>query len=210
MIEFVVFDFGNVLSLPHKIECVSSMANILGLDENSFLKSYSKFRNSYDRGDLDGSSYWKQIAVDSGISLDSASIPDLIQLDIESWSSAHPEMINWSEAIRMRGTKTGILSNMPIDQAQVFRKNSEWSSMFNVIILSAEINQMKPEKGIYEYLISMTKCPPHNILFLDDKIENIEAASSLGLKAEVFHSGVLHPEKLKIALSELEIKYNLS
>ena len=53
---------------------------------------------------------------------------------------------------------------------------------FEKIFCSYEINARKPEKKAYEIVINYLNIKPNFILFLDDKVENVKVASSLGLK----------------------------
>jgi putative hydrolase of the HAD superfamily len=53
---------------------------------------------------------------------------------------------------------------------------------FERIFCSYEINARKPEKEAYKIVINYLNMEPNFILFLDDKIENVEVACSLGLK----------------------------
>ena len=53
---------------------------------------------------------------------------------------------------------------------------------FEKIFCSYEINARKPEKKAYKIVINYLNIEPNFILFLDDKIENVKVASSLGLR----------------------------
>lgn len=49
------------------------------------------------------------------------------------------------------------------------------------IIISAEINEIKPNKDFYNYILNKHKIKPQELLFLDDKINNINGAKELGI-----------------------------
>ena len=49
------------------------------------------------------------------------------------------------------------------------------------IIISAEINMIKPNKNFYEYILNKYKIKSNELLFLDDNINNIEEANKLGI-----------------------------
>ena len=53
---------------------------------------------------------------------------------------------------------------------------------FDVIVISGEIGYRKPEKEMYEILLSKIQEIPFNCVFIDDTMENIVAASELGFK----------------------------
>ena len=59
---------------------------------------------------------------------------------------------------------------------------------FNHTILSYEIGAVKPDKEAYEKLLSITGYRAEDHLFIDDRIENISAASELGIEVILFKS----------------------
>ena len=52
-------------------------------------------------------------------------------------------------------------------------------------ILSYEAQLLKPDSAIFSYALAQAKCRPAETLFIDDKIENINAAGALGLRTIV-------------------------
>ncbi|MEQ8471862.1 MAG: HAD-IA family hydrolase [Marinoscillum sp.] len=57
---------------------------------------------------------------------------------------------------------------------------------------SHNIGFRKPNRDIYEFVVAEQKLNPQKTLFLDDKLENIESARGVGLKAEQ----VLFPDQI--------------
>lgn len=49
------------------------------------------------------------------------------------------------------------------------------------IIISATINKVKPNKDFYEYILDKYKIKNNELLFIDDNIENINAAASMNI-----------------------------
>jgi putative hydrolase of the HAD superfamily len=52
---------------------------------------------------------------------------------------------------------------------------------FDLFLTSCYTGRRKPELAAYEHALELTQRAPHETLFLDDRPENIEAASRLGL-----------------------------
>ena len=59
---------------------------------------------------------------------------------------------------------------------------------FSHTILSYKIGNVKPDKEAYEKLLSITGYQAEEHLFIDDRIENISAASELGIEVILFRS----------------------
>lgn len=57
--------------------------------------------------------------------------------------------------------------------------NMELREKFDYILISADKGIKKPNKEFYEELITELKELPENILFVDDSLENIEAAKNM-------------------------------
>lgn len=49
------------------------------------------------------------------------------------------------------------------------------------LIISAEIHKIKPNSDFYEYLLSKYNIDSKELLFLDDNIDNVNAAKQLGI-----------------------------
>ena len=56
------------------------------------------------------------------------------------------------------------------------------------IIISAEINKTKPNDDFYEYILEKYNIKPNELLFIDDREENVDAAINLGINAIKYNS----------------------
>ena len=183
-IQAVLFDYGLVLSGPPDLTAWQRMKDLTGLSEERFHREYWAHRHPYDRGDLTGESYWNKAAAGAGITLTSAQRDQLIAADVDFWSQLNPPMIDWAQRLQRAGIRIGILSNMPDAMAAgLLAKHGHWLSAFDHCTWSHALNLAKPEPAIYLHAAVGLHTPPANILFLDDKAENIEAALSVGMQA---------------------------
>ncbi|MEK7528088.1 MAG: HAD-IA family hydrolase [Patescibacteria group bacterium] len=57
---------------------------------------------------------------------------------------------------------------------------------FDVQIFSYEVGDMKPDPKIFQTLIDKPGCLPADIVFTDDKNQNVLSAQSLGINAFVY------------------------
>lgn len=62
--------------------------------------------------------------------------------------------------------------------------NKNYGEVFDDVIISSCINAYKPDKKFYDTLIKRSGVKPSEILFLDDRIENVEAARKCEIKSE--------------------------
>ena len=57
------------------------------------------------------------------------------------------------------------------------------AGQFDHYFASFDIGMTKPDHTTFEYVIEQINKPPHEILFLDDAVRNIEAARACGMQA---------------------------
>ena len=63
----VIFDYGLVLPALLNRRPARACSNITGLDARDFDTHYWKYRLDYDRGTLNGRTYWQTVARDTGL-----------------------------------------------------------------------------------------------------------------------------------------------
>ena len=59
---------------------------------------------------------------------------------------------------------------------------------FELIISSCDVGVAKPEREIYEILLDKIKISPEEIIFIDNREENLIPAKNLGIKTHLFKS----------------------
>jgi epoxide hydrolase-like predicted phosphatase len=76
----------------------------------------------------------------------------------------------------------GLLSNaMPEARASLLERFPHFYDMFDVVIFSAEVNLAKPDPRIYQLALTELDVRAEDAVFVDDFIENVEAARALGI-----------------------------
>jgi len=92
-------------------------------------------------------------------------------------------MVEWAGRLQRAGVRTGILSNIGDSIAEALVERFPWLSGFDHCTWSHALLMAKPEPAIYLVTAQALKTPPANILFIDDREENVEAASAIGFQA---------------------------
>lgn len=159
------------------------MLAITGLDEGRLHAAYWKFRHDYDRGALTGPTYWQAVAAEASITLDAAQVTALLAADVDLWSSLNMPMVEWAARLQRAGVRTGILSNIGDSMAAGLVARFPWLSTFDQCIWSYELLMAKPEPAIFLKTAEALHTAPANILFIDDREDNIAAAAALGMQA---------------------------
>ncbi|KAF8210318.1 Haloacid dehalogenase-like hydrolase-domain-containing protein [Mycena galopus ATCC 62051] len=93
------------------------------------------------------------------------------------------------------------MSNISLPDYEVLRtKKADWD-IFDRIFTSGAAGERKPHLGFYKHVINETNTNPRRAIFVDDKLENVLSARSLGLHGIIFPRG--GSEKVKRALRNL-------
>ncbi len=92
-------------------------------------------------------------------------------------------MVAWQARLKQHGLKTAILSNMGDTVLESVSKAYTWIHNFDVLVWSYQLLLAKPDAAIYHYALEKLGVAADEALFIDDKIENIEAARKLGMQA---------------------------
>lgn len=183
----VIFDYGGVLVEHQRAEDQERLAQMAGIPVKTFTELYWADRLSYDKGSLSAAEYWLDLAREAGaVFPDDGIIERLTELDTLSWMRFDPIMWKWVKELHSAGKRLAMLSNMPRDLGQALRSRTDRLKDFDQITLSFEVHAAKPDPAIYEHCLEGLNTSPERTLFLDDRIENVQAAELLGISATQF------------------------
>ena len=184
-IRSVVFDFGNVICLPVSDEKIALAAADCGLPVPAFLEAFWADRLSYDGG-MSPQEYWRKVAAAASTKFDAVLIDRMVQHEIGFWNTFDARVLSWIDQLRESGYTVGILSNLPHPIARGLRGTPGFLQHFDHITFSCELHLFKPQAAIYEHSFRGLNVAPDEVLFIDDKQENIDGARAVGMKAELF------------------------
>lgn len=182
-ISAVLFDYGLVLTGPADPAARATMQRVLGVEDERVQAAYWRYRDAYDRGRLSGVEYWHAVAGDVGQTLDAKSLAELIAADNALWTQPNQPMIDWAARLQRVGIRTGILSNIGDEMEAGVRARFAWLSEFDHHTFSHRLGIAKPDAAIYLRAVKGLGVAAEEILFVDDRIENIEAARTAGMMA---------------------------
>jgi putative hydrolase of the HAD superfamily len=193
-IQAVLFDYGMVLSGPPDPAAWARIRTLTNLSEDILHRVYWAHRHAYDRGDLTAVAYWNKAAAGAGIVLTPDQLAKLLAADVDYWSTLNLPMLTWAQSLQRAGIPTGILSNMPDAMESGLRARHLWIESFDHHTWSHTLNLAKPEPPIYLHAAEGLHTAPENILFIDDKAENVEAALAVGMQAIEYttHAAFVH------------------
>jgi putative hydrolase of the HAD superfamily len=182
-VRAVLFDYGQVLSLPPDEAAWKRMEATLGAGANELHAAYWRFRDAYDRGQLTGQTYWRSVLGALGRKMDEGSVEILLQADVDLWARPNQPMIDWAMQLQGAGMMTGVLSNLGDAMEAGLRKRHPWLNEFVHCTYSHRLGIAKPDAAIYRYAAEGFDVPVEEILFVDDREDNVAGAEAVGMIA---------------------------
>ena len=177
----VVFDYGMVLTGQPDKAAHDEMVRITGLPVEKFERLYWTDRHAYDEGKLTGITFWQKFLRDAGLNLPASTVDELNGWDARMWTTQNPAMVAWQQQLKAHGLRTAILSNMGDSVLASISKAFPWIDNFDVTVWSYQLRMAKPVPAIYTHTLNQLGVQAPEALFIDDKLENVEAARTLGM-----------------------------
>lgn len=82
------------------------------------------------------------------------------------------------------GVPMYILSNMQVHAWEYLEKTHACFALCSGVVVSCDIGLVKPDPAIYKHLTDRFSLKPEECIFIDDMLENIDAARACGWEAE--------------------------
>jgi putative hydrolase of the HAD superfamily len=189
----VLFDYGNVVSLPQAPEDVARMAG----GDPGFEDRYWEVRLDFDRGSLDPAAYWSHVY---GRPMGGADLDAVVALDVASWSRPNEETVAIIDELAGVGVPMALLSNMPVCVAEGI-DGLPFMRPIGPRFYSGRMGLVKPDPGIFHETVAWLGVAPGDLVFVDDRLENVAAAERAGLAAVHFRDAAALREDLKPLLA---------
>lgn len=180
----VVFDVGNVL-LSWDTRALLREHLPPGHDPERFRREIFEHRDwiDLDRGTLDEEEALLNFRARTGAP------PDLVARLVHA-SKAQltpmPESLAFLEELHRAGVALYVLSNMSHGTWEYLEPRHDWWRRFHGIVISAQIQLVKPDLAIYRHLIDKWSLDARETVFFDDRPENVAGARAAGLQAHLF------------------------
>ena len=186
-IRNIVFDFGGVI-INIDYELTLEEFKKLGIDNFEELYSQANQSNLFD--DIETGKISAQRFINDILDyLPARTSPNTV---VSAWNAMIKEVpsktIDLLIELKLKGYDLYLLSNtneIHIDAVlKAWDKTSHQRPeyIFDKVYLSHEIGMRKPNKEIFEFVCRQERLLPGETLFIDDSIQHIEGAASIGLK----------------------------
>lgn len=176
--------------LQHPGDPRTSAGEYAGLFTEAFLGDLGGLQWPAMRGEVDFFVEFTALAQRHGI--------DVIAEDLFAlmWRSIVLDRDSMSlvDTLREAGYGVHLGTNQEHHRARFMRETLGLDeSLFGVAVYSCEIGLAKPDPAYFEKAVAMIGAPSGEVLFVDDKQENVDGARTAGLRAERWELAEGHP-----------------
>ena len=199
-IQVILFDIGGVFFKWKDRWLFSNVANRFGLSEQRLADECKKELPNLRLGKISEQEMWQRIGRQINSKELSNAKDSLIHDFFKSKIRIDDSIFAVIKQLKKKNIKMGILSNTALVMHTAVEELTDMS-YFDYLFLSYEIGLEKPGKAIFEHVTEKIPHPKEEILFVDDRLSNVNAAKNFGIKAIVF-TDTIH---LIADLNELEI-----
>jgi putative hydrolase of the HAD superfamily len=181
-IHVVLFDIGGVIVKWKDEWLYKDVAKKFGLSEVLLVNEGKKELSNLRLGKISEPEMWQRIGAKIN-SEELSNIKESLIHDIfKSRISVDESIFAIIKQLQKKNIKIGILSNTTLVTHTIVEELIDMS-YFNYQFLSYRIGWEKPDEKIFKYVTEQLPYSKEEILFIDDKISNVNAAKEFGIKA---------------------------
>lgn len=199
-LQAIIWDLGGVLLRTEDQQPRAQLARELNLTyaEIDQLVFNSPSARQASRGEISARQHWQNLC-------EIWSWPEdrLSELQARFWGGDRLdlELVEFIRSFEPRYT-TALLSNNWSDLRQAITTQWQIDDAFDEIVISAEVGLVKPDPRIYRLTEEKLGILPEQALFVDDFIENIQAALARGWKSVHFQNSQQAMAEVKALLAQ--------
>lgn len=193
----VVFDLGKVL-VDFDFGIAAKKIAAHGTRPPAEIKSFidqTPLLIDYESGRVTRLEFFERVRAASGFR---GTIEEFGKFFAEIFLPIEP-MIELHTELRRRGFQTFIFSNTNDLAIEHIRRDYPFFQNFDGYVLSYEVGAMKPQPEIYEAMEKMSGKRGAEIIYIDDRLENVKGGNARGWRAILHESS----EKTRAVLEKL-------
>ena len=192
--DVIVFDLGNTLiRFDHRIAARKLTRRFKRLDAQKIYDAFfdSEITRDFEKGLITPREFHKRAMKLLGFKLPYHEF-------VELWNNIFWEDTHSCDIARKlkKDYRVFLLSNVNRLHFEFITKKFPIIKIFDEVVASFAIGSMKPEKKIYDHVVSKARCDRSKILYIDDRQDLITAARRLGIDSIRFEGAEKLREKM--------------
>jgi putative hydrolase of the HAD superfamily len=185
-VKNIIFDFGGVI-IDIDEQLTVNEFNKLGIEDKSKASSpeFINLIRKFEKGIFTPDIFRNKLRELLDISATDQEIDDAwnaLLYDIPRERIEVIENVKKNYNILLLSNSNEIHYDLYVRDLQLRFGYNEFGDLFNQAYFSFDLHLSKPDEEIYEFVMYQEDLKPEETLFIDDRIENIEAAKKLGFQ----------------------------
>ena len=181
-----MFDLGRVLVDFDMAGCEAHLTSHSTLEHDDLMRVLwdTGWARRYERGEVSADEFFRFLEREAGLSMEYDAF-------MKCWTEVFdpvPILPDYVLPALAKVYPMTIVSNTNEAHADYVRENYDVLSFFDNHVFSYQVGALKPDRKMFDRAIELAGCPPANLMFVDDRQENIKAAGELGLNTHWFRS----------------------
>jgi putative hydrolase of the HAD superfamily len=181
-------------------EARARAAERFGLDLEELTRRHEKTFDAYELGMMTLEEYLSRVVFTKRRSFSRR----VFRRFVFAQSKAHPRMIGLFRRLKKsHGVKIIALNNegreLMLHRIRTFRLDT----LFDFYVTSCFVHLHKPDRAMYQAALDLSQVSPRNALYIDDRLNLVQAARALGMHA--IHHEEYHSTKAGLAKYGLKI-----
>ncbi len=181
MIKAIIFDNGGVLVEDTWLDYLLMASSRMGVTKDEFLLGIREFTQQTLRGEINVSEFLVKLRAYTGFD---EGIEKMMEIP-----ALYSGSEDWLQDLKQRGFILAMLSNdfgnFSINDSELWHYERFFEDR---IYYSSVIGEFKPHPGAFHFVIDKLGLEPSEVVFIDDKLRNTDAASELGMNVIQFTS----------------------
>ena len=202
----VFFDFDGVLTTDKT--GTTSVCNYIGsktgMSPSAFGAVYSQYNAQLSNGRLTHRDVWDDICTKLN-----KNIPYDLLFESFIHTPIDNDMLSVLKQIKSIGLKTGMITDNKLDRVDAIIAYYNWYSLFDTVVVSADIGSGKRNKDIFDIACSKAAVKPDECIFIDNKRENLLIPEKMGMKTFLYDDALRDIGSLIMWLRNLGIETSL-
>ncbi len=180
MVKAVLFDFGGVLAEEGFREGLRAIARWAGLDPDGFFAAADELIAStgYLTGENVEAAFWQAVRKKTGVKARDGQMREAVL----SRFTLREEVLEYVKKVREAGLVAGILSDQT-DWLDELDAKAPFYGLFDRVFNSYKMKKSKRDPSVFHDVCESLGLEPGEVLFIDDRIPNIQRALRAGMKA---------------------------
>jgi len=189
----IIFDWGGVLLKTVDYRPRHAWDDRLGLSQGSVEQAVHNATSWVQAqcGLISIEAYWQDVAAQLRLSPEETR---QLALDFYSGDQLDLSLIDYLRQLRDDGYTVALLSNESADLPTKLQKLGI-ADLFDPTVISASIGVMKPAPEAYQAVLTRLKRPADDAIFIDDRLENIHGARTLGIHGVHYAAEWIYPPR---------------